>query len=144
MKKILMIFMIGLLSGCASVGKVAVKNRENFLNLEKGMSRRKVCKLMNAGHIPLANFSVPMIKTGDPIIRDTYVSFRNTFSHIDNPMKTDVVIREGKRYVVDYYLTGYVYEETEISNSDLMPIIFKDNKFVAWGWGFLRDAKKLT
>lgn len=63
-------------------------------------------------------------------------------SVIANPQRTQTIQNGKKTYLVDYYLAGIKTADDKISDDELVPVIFQDEKIVGIGWDFLNQRVK--
>jgi len=115
MKKIgilLSIFLI--MCGCtSSVEQLRTKNRENLLRLSLGMIKFDVLQIMGT----------------------------ETVESVNNPYRVETPKgKDGSLYEVLFYHTDKKKKSDLITDSELTPLVFKDNALVGWGWAFLSEA----
>ena len=61
---------------------------------------------------------------------------------ISNPQRTET-IQNGKRsYTVDYYLVGIQAADEKVSDDELAPVVFLNDRVVGMGWDFLDQRVK--
>ncbi|MBF0522206.1 MAG: DUF3192 domain-containing protein [Candidatus Omnitrophica bacterium] len=60
---------------------------------------------------------------------------------VQNPYRVEVLEIRGESYQVLYYLSSLVRADGLISDEELMPLVFKNNKLVAKGWNDLLRLK---
>ena len=58
-----------------------------------------------------------------------------------NPYRVENLTSGGKGYVVEYYFVGINTSDEKISDDELTPMVFKDDKLIGWGWDFLKKIK---
>ncbi len=51
-----------------------------------------------------------------------------------NPHRAEVIRQGSKAYEVDYYLVGICRQDDMVSDEELMPLIYFNDKVVALGW----------
>lgn len=61
---------------------------------------------------------------------------------IANPQRSEIVGKNNKTYSVDYYLIGIKVADDKISDEELVPLIFQDDRLVGMGWDFLNKHVK--
>ncbi|MEW5896008.1 MAG: DUF3192 domain-containing protein [Candidatus Omnitrophota bacterium] len=59
-----------------------------------------------------------------------------------NPYRIEEIDKNGKKYVVDYYLIGINTSDGQVTDDELSPLIFKDGQLAGWGWEFLGKIKE--
>ena len=113
MKKISMLLLVLLILGCAaSSEQIRTKNRENLLRLSIGMKKFEVLQIMGT----------------------------ETVNTINNPYKVETPKgRDGDLYEVLFYHTELKNKDGFITDVELTPIVFKENKLIGWGWAFLSE-----
>ncbi len=111
MKKIGTLLILFLLVGCGTSEEfVRTKNRENLLRLSVGMKKLEVLQIMGT----------------------------QTFDTLNNPYKVETPQgKNGELYEVFFYHTDLKNKDGLITDAELTPIVFLDNKLVGWGWAFL-------
>jgi len=62
---------------------------------------------------------------------------------IENPYKTGIFIKDEKRYDVDYYVVGIKVPDDKISDDEVVPLVFFQDKLVGQGWQFLNTKIKV-
>ena len=107
-----------ILSGCSTLGLrdfsgVTLQNNARIMTLERGMTPEQVIE-----HIgPSSNSRVP-----NPVRSEVYPAGDDTF-----------------RAFFFYTGTGYVYS---IVDSDLMQVVFKNERLDGWGWLYWESTAK--
>ncbi len=98
-----------------------------FIGEEKvkpGMSREEVLSL-------LGDKVVTGYELTDPK-GDQYRALSAT-----NPWRTETVSRGRRTYVVDYYLAGIRTPDDKVTDDELLPLVFLNDRLVGTGWDFL-------
>ena len=113
MKKIGILLLIVSLVGCvAAQEQMRTKNRENLLHLSRGMQKFEVLQIMGT----------------------------QTVKNINNPYKVETPMgKDGTLYEVLFYHTESKNKDGIITDDELIPIVFDDNKLMGWGWAFLSE-----
>lgn len=62
--------------------------------------------------------------------------------NLKQPTRAEILNTQGKNYEVLYYFTGIHKADGMISDDELTPLIFQDQKLVGKGWDFLFRLKK--
>ena len=111
MKTIGILLLVISLLGCAASGEqIRTKNRENLLRLSMGMKKFDVLQIMGT----------------------------ETVESINNPYRVETPKgKDGDLYEVLFYHTEIKNKDGIITDDELIPIVFKDNKLIGWGWAFL-------
>ena len=133
---LLILILIVSTSGCANLqeydplaktGGIYLLNQSGFSNLANGMSIDDVHDVM--GQHLIIGYSL------DPDIKDY------TPQTIPNPFKAEIVKWAGDNYTVEYYATRITNPDGAITDDELIPLIFKDDKLIARGWKALANIK---
>lgn len=131
---LLFLFMI-FLSGCVSAtvkSDITEINQESLSKLTVGMSKRQVSKIMRDKVFYLGGLD----------LAPNGAYFTPTWT-IKNPYRSETVQgKDGKSLEVIYYVTNYKTKEKEISDEELTPLVFEDEKLIGWGWEFFQDRKE--
>jgi hypothetical protein len=115
MKKLGVILLLVLMVwGCgSSLEQLRTRNRENLLRLSLGMSKFDVLQIMGT----------------------------ETVESVNNPYRVETPKgKDGELYEVLFYHTDKKKKSDLISDSELTPIVFKDNVLIGWGWAFLSEV----
>lgn len=59
-----------------------------------------------------------------------------------NPQRSEIVRKNNKTYSVDYYLIGIKVADDKISDEELIPLIFQNDRLIGLGWDFLSKNVK--
>ncbi|MCX8011830.1 MAG: DUF3192 domain-containing protein [Desulfobacterota bacterium] len=114
MKKLgIILLSLLLVWGCSSsLEQLRTRNRENLLRLSLGMSKFDVLQIMGT----------------------------ETVESVNNPYRVETPKgKNGELYEVLFYHTDKKNKSDLISDSELTPIVFKDNSLIGWGWAFLSE-----
>ena len=115
MKKLgIQVLILFIILGCAStVEQLRTKNRENLLRLSLGMTKFDVLQIMGT----------------------------ETIESVNNPYRVETPKgKDGALYEVLFYNTDKKKKGDLITDSELTPLVFKDNALVGWGWAFLSEV----
>jgi len=148
------------LNSCSTVYDITSFNRQRLLHLTVGMPYYEVERIMGTRvhTVYESQLPFPVFEQRSPESSDWYCVFYKSFITISNPYKSEVVEYNGKQYYVDYYVTGLLRPQAEVSTSELTPLIFvkdqashervakyfelKDKEnyiLLGWGWDFLNE-----
>lgn len=58
---------------------------------------------------------------------------------IGNPFRMEMMSGKGKEFVVNYYFMYVLKSDGEISDDELMPVVFSDGKVSGKGWKYLTE-----
>ena len=131
MKKVLIVLMCLGVIGCVSLGhidRLRTENRQNLLKLHIGMTKQEVLDIM-----------------GYNSAKDLYANYEKVT--VTNPYKSEILQGKDKTLEVIYYCTDTKHQTkvdswgwslpSPISDDELTPLIFDNNKLIGWGWSFL-------
>jgi hypothetical protein len=59
-----------------------------------------------------------------------------------NPYRSQQITKSQNVYQVDYYLTRITKADGVISDDELTPLVFQDNKLIGKGWEFFKEKTK--
>ncbi|MDD5561707.1 MAG: DUF3192 domain-containing protein [Candidatus Omnitrophica bacterium] len=119
-----LLLMVALLSGCATMtaSRFTANNRMSLAHLSRGMSKAKALALMRSG---VSVYTCDQVSSRKPV--------RVT---INNPYSTEIIEPYGRVLEVIYYATG-LNNNCLITDDELTPLVFEDNKLIGWGKNFL-------
>ncbi len=151
-------------NACTTVYDVTALNRQRVLQFTLGMDRSQVVSIMGtqSHSICQSKFPLPLLEGRNPENNEYCFVFYNSFLTIENPYQTKDIAINNVEYVVDYYVTGYLADGQEVSNSALTPVIFEKQVtkefnesgmlrpfratqrevLVGWGWRFMNQLYK--
>ncbi len=136
MKRIVLLFILTMpLSGCAlalvgagvgahyfasqqSIEEVAEQNKTNIEKLVFGMSKRFALDIM-----------------GEKMVR-AYQNGKELV--INNPYKTELLEKHGKKFEILYYLTDPNGNDRIFTNDEFTPLVFENGILVGWQWSVLK------
>lgn len=119
-KTISLILLIFLFSSCGiATRNFRDKNRRNIIKLSIGMEKSDVLRVMGSGQI-----------------KDLQLGT------VTNPYKSEIFKVEKKTFEIWYYYTDRTVADGMISNGELTPVVFENEKLVGWGMGFFQDLVK--
>jgi len=118
MKRVIIVSIVGLLlaCGCARLDKLRYENTQNLLKLSIGMTKSEAIAVM--GHKTAGG------RFGEP--------------KIGNPYRSAILQGKDKTFEVFYYYTEvkqtfYFSSVDSISDDELTPLVFDDDKLIGWG-----------
>lgn len=94
-------------------------NRRNIIRLSIGMEKTDVLKVM-----------------GNRQVRDLQLGT------VTNPYKSEIFKAKEKTFEVWYYYTDRTVADGMMSDGELTPVVFENEKLVGWGTGFFQDLVK--
>ncbi|MCB9771675.1 MAG: hypothetical protein H6754_03920 [Candidatus Omnitrophica bacterium] len=129
-----------LLAGCASVetGPAKPSNTDimqhRFISLSQlrtGLTRAEVVTLLGKE-----------IVMGYALVDEAGDQYKPIT--VGNPYRVEVIEKNKKMYAVDYYLIGIKTADDTVSDDELVPLIFNNDRLIGIGWDFFNRffAKK--
>ena len=108
------VLILFIILGCSTtVEQLRTKNRENLLRLSLGMTKFDVLQIMGT----------------------------ETIESVNNPYRVETPQgKDGSLYEVLFYHTDKKKKGNLISDSELTPLVFRDNALIGWGWAFLSEV----
>jgi len=136
LKKLIILLLCSSFFGCvtSSQQKMDVslpKMERRFISLRQvrmGMSRQEVKSVLALPIITGYELKDPQGKHYQPLTSS-------------NPQRSKDFTSEGKAYSVDYYLAGIKKPDGKVSDDELIPLVFLNDKLVGQGWDYLRKLK---
>ncbi len=58
---------------------------------------------------------------------------------VANPYRSEVITKGKRQFMTDYYLAGIQQADDVISDDELVPLVFQDDKLVGLGWTYLKE-----
>ncbi len=136
----LMGFCTLLVSGCASVPTapsagvisqdVMQKQFISTSQLHKGLSRAQVSELLGKEVVSGYALVDQLTEEYKPIT-------------VANPKRSETIKVNNRTYNVDYYLVGIKVADDKISDDELVPVVFENDRLVGCGWDFFNMHLKV-
>ena len=141
-----MIFLCGLLTGCAVTnvsqppgsGKAGANPQRIFAGaeairrIEAGISRQEVRMIM--GSETAVGYEI----NNSPMAgQKKYQTIG-----IKNPFRSESIQKQNQTFDIDYYLTQINQEDDTITNDELTPLVFVNDRLVGKGWDFFNQNVK--
>ncbi|MCR4337792.1 MAG: hypothetical protein NUV91_08320 [Candidatus Omnitrophica bacterium] len=60
---------------------------------------------------------------------------------VNNPYRTEKIQKGLRSYHVDYYLVGIQAQDDQVSDDELIPLVFENGRLIGQGWEFLESVK---
>ncbi len=117
------------LTGCMVTTTPLVKGLTNVREVELGMLKEEVQKMMGTEVVIGYDRSDNQSATFAPVT-------------VKNPIRSENLKAQGKTYEVIYYFTQINDADGTINDDELTPMVFEKNKLIGKGWDFLSDLKK--
>lgn len=99
-----------------ALAKFRDANRQSLLRLRIGMTKAEVLRTMGARRV------------STPITR------------ISNPYRSEILQGKEKTFEVLYYYTDVKRRDDAITDDELTPLIFDEERLIGWGWSFLKET----
>lgn len=138
-KKILTIAVCVLLAGCAAIevqeqapAAVETSLSRRFVTLRQiapGMTRPEINSLLGSEIVIGYELVNPANGQYKPIT-------------VKNPYRSETVKKGPKEFVVDYYLVGIKEPDDQVTDDELVPLVFQRDKFMGSGWDYLNQKIK--
>ncbi len=110
-----------MLAGCQiTTERFMSNNRSKLINLKMGMSKNQVLNLMG-------NDSGSLTGTVGLSVGSVFIT---------NPYKSELHHSSGETYEVLFYYTDDKNRDAVITDDELTPIAFKNNRLDGWGWSY--------
>jgi hypothetical protein len=61
---------------------------------------------------------------------------------LQNPFRSETLTKNGKEFLVDYYVVGIQTPDGQVSDDELVPLVFFKDKLIGTGWLFLNQEIK--
>ena len=112
------IWVVALILICISYGCTTIRttNRQNLMKLSIGMSKDEVLTIMG-----------------------TKTEFVPYMGMINNPYRVETLQGKDKSLIVLYYYTDRKRADNAITDDELTPLVFDNDKLIGWGLGFLEQ-----
>jgi hypothetical protein len=122
-----------MLAGCAETittqSELAESNNEKLSKLSVGMSKQQVIKFMVKKTYHFGGFN---------LLR----GFNSPSLIIKNPYRSETILgKDGKTFEVIYYVVFIKGRSKTITENDLIPLVFDDNKLAGWGKDYLKKLE---
>ena len=130
------------LSGCVTIGgeedlfnenidtqKETLRRFFSLRQIHKGMTRKEVASIL--GNKVVVGYELVDSQSGQykPVT-------------INNPYRVENVQKGSVNYCIDYYLEKIEVQDDIVSDDELVPLVFRDDKLVGQGWDFLKKKIK--
>jgi len=136
-KRFFLLGLCGLLYGCSSapvaplvsVDPQAMQRRFiSVSQIHSGLTRAEVTSLL--GKEVVTGYSLTDESSGE------YTPITAA-----NPSRTETIQKGKKSYSVDYYLVGIKVADDKVSDDELVPVVFQNEKVVGIGWDYLNALR---
>jgi len=136
-KRFFLLGLCGLLCGCGSVPvapsasvdqQVMQRRFISVSQIHSGLTRAEVTSLL--GKEVVTGYSLTDESSGE------YTPITAA-----NPNSTETIQKGKKSYSVDYYLVGIKVADDKVSDDELVPVVFQNEKVVGIGWDYLNALR---
>ncbi len=107
----------------------ATRRFVSFSPLEKGMAREKVKSLLGQQVVIGYELADAQEQRYRPVV-------------INNPYREEQHDQGKRSYVIDYYLTDIHQSDGTVSDDELVPLVFEQDRLIGWGWEFFNRLKQ--
>ena len=138
MKRILYAFVLLALAGCATVSEEPAVSAGSFPKslravtqlqlVQNGMLKAEVRSLFDE-KVVIGYEQDPQGHSYVPII-------------LNNPYRLETVKKGSKVYEIYYYFTGIKQVDGKVTDDELVPVIFENDKLVGKGWNFVDAVRR--
>ena len=123
MQRIALILISLWLAGCTAAGQTA-KKLTDVRSISRGMSKQEVAAIL--GTQVIVGYELADAKTGifKPIT-------------LPNPHRIQTITKNNRTYDIAFYLTEVRQADELVSDDELTPFVFEQDKVVGQGWPFV-------
>jgi len=133
--------------GCTTLSSVRSDNRENLNKIKLGMSKDEVLKIMGTDTKTCYDPTICGLATFPLYTLFLLPICLINTEKITNPYKIETLQSqdETRNFEILYYYAEKKKEgrilrgEYSITDDELTPLVFENNKLIGWGWMFLDD-----
>ncbi len=128
-----------LVAGCAGapVAPVAVVASPEFMHrqfittsqLQIGLTRAEVAGILGK-----------QVVVGYALADDATEQYKPIT--VGNPQRSQTLTKNNKTFTIDYYLVGIKIADDKISDDELLPLVFEQDRLVGIGWDFFNKSVK--
>lgn len=108
--------------------KFRATNRHNLTKLTPGLSKSQVLSIMG---------DTTFVLEASDAIHGVYEK-----QQVSNPYRTETMAGVRDTFLVLFYHTDVKVLDGAVTDDELTPLVFKDDKLIGWGWMFLEDTAK--
>ncbi len=123
------LFYLMMLSGCAVTTSPFVREMVDLRSIHEGMAPQEVKTLLGDKVVTGYDLTNPKKEITTPII-------------LTNPYREEIFKTGDKIYMVEYYFTSIKKQDGMITNDELTPLVFQNNRLIGHGWEFWGRLKK--
>lgn len=127
------LFLLVVCAGCVGCQSVEVKPtvsqefvQRQFIvdsQLRAGLSRDEVAGVLGKEIVVGYTLADEVAEQYNPVI-------------LKNPQRSQTIQKNGKTYVVDYYLARIQAADDKITDDELLPVVFESGRLIGRGWDF--------
>lgn len=135
------------LAGCAATGyqdqPLAKASQEGEVNRLSGMSRR----FLSLGQVVpgMSKADISGILGAQVVIGYELTDAKNGQYKpvtVANPYRSEKIAKGRTVLDVDYYLVGIRQADGQVSDDELVPLVYQDDRLLGMGWMFLNEKVK--
>ena len=133
MKKMYVLFLSLFLSGCVTVDNSpphsSAATAEAPRAIMNGLSKEEVASVV--GNSVVIGYEAPTLTSADyqPIT-------------LANPYRVETLTARNKSFEVQYYFAGVKESDDVVTDEELTPYVFEQNKLIGYGWPFFKKFKE--
>ena len=140
MRKIVIVACCFLLAGCFTVSENIAPSDESVEESAGGMQRRfislrQVYKGMTRQEVK--GVLLPKVIVGYELKDEESKQYKPIT--ISNPYRSKSIQKGSKHYDVDYYLFGIMKSDGQVSDEELVPLVFHGDRLIGYGWAFFNQ-----
>jgi hypothetical protein len=130
MRKAFLVLLTFILSGCAARSPSLIKGDQIIGQIPLGFSSKEVKNVLGQGVV------IGYKRAGEDTKEFVPITLKN-------PYRIDILKTADRRtFEVVFYLTRIKHADGRITDDELVPFIFEDDRLVGKGWNFLERLKK--
>ena len=129
MRKAVVILLTFILSGCATRSPSLIKGNQVVRQIPLGVSSREVKNVLGQSVVIGYKRADENTKEFIPIT-------------LKNPYRIDILKTSDRIFEIVFYLTRIKNADGRITDDELMPFVFEDDRLIGKGWNFLKRLKK--
>ncbi|MCK5214024.1 MAG: hypothetical protein KAR05_01565 [Candidatus Omnitrophica bacterium] len=142
MRNIILLFVCFILTGCMSLLEDPTPEVESAANIpvmkRRFVSLRQVRNGMTKSEV--ASVVGYKVVVGYELIDLNKEQYKPVT--LENPYRSEVMQKNGKRYDIDYYLVGIQEPDDKVSDDELVPLVFQKDKLIGQGWEYYNNKIK--
>ena len=118
-----------MLSGCVGISQyVPAKDLTNIKQISVGQDKAEVAQIMRE-QVTIGYEKDEKTKTFNPIV-------------LKNPYRIELIKAGGRSYEVYFYFTAVKQPDDIVSDDELTPLVFDEDRLAGQGWPFLNQLRR--